>query len=288
MQYAFAVEPALLGKWSDFRYLHEKFGVHETRMIAKFPKKWQRMVLDAASDFTEMQRKSLVKWLQRRDDLLVACERDFDMPDDWLHSAELADAKNGQEFQAILACQNPRKHPKVIPSRDEIIGEHPLFFCPRGLIKKFFFDVGQKRDISGIFAMLKDQHIKEMIIIDPFCGTGINHKNNTVQLCLYILQISEVINNIKIICKEVSYKDKNYEDPTTLKTTFEKILKKNGLSAEVTVVSHDKASSMHDRTIATTIITQDGRIKKICYDLSGGIANLYNTTKATKVFLYQE
>ena len=123
----FAVEPALLGEWNEFRYLHEKFGVQRARMIALFPKKWPRMVYESATGFTEMQRKRLEEWLARKDKFLVPGGRDYDVADDWLHSAELAHERH--PFHAILATTNPRGHEKILLSHGDPLENEPLFDC---------------------------------------------------------------------------------------------------------------------------------------------------------------
>jgi hypothetical protein len=45
----FALEPeAITASYRDFCYFTEKFGVHQGRVIAEFPRKWQRMVCESA------------------------------------------------------------------------------------------------------------------------------------------------------------------------------------------------------------------------------------------------
>lgn len=124
----FAVEPALLGDYNEFRYLSEKFGVQKARMIALFPKKWPRMVHEAAAGFTEIQKKRLEEWLARKDKFLVPGGRDYDVSADWLHNAELAYEQ--RPFRAILATENPRGHEKVLLPYGIPLDREPLFNCP--------------------------------------------------------------------------------------------------------------------------------------------------------------
>ena len=45
----FALEPRLLHNWDRFQRFIGLFGVEQGRLIARFPKKWQQMVLDAVT-----------------------------------------------------------------------------------------------------------------------------------------------------------------------------------------------------------------------------------------------
>jgi hypothetical protein len=160
----FAVEPALLGEWQEFRYLHEKFGVQRARMIAEFPKKWRRMVYDSATDFTDIQRSQLEDWLKGKEKFLVPSRRSFDVPDDWLHSAELA--HNQQPFHAILSTENPHGNGKVLLPRNISIEQDPLFKCqtedfmprnPAGFVRISGFLLRCSRQIIFV-----DPHVKAM------------------------------------------------------------------------------------------------------------------------------
>ena len=44
----FALEPEALASWESFRYLIEKFGVSQGRVISRFPKQWKKLVYEAA------------------------------------------------------------------------------------------------------------------------------------------------------------------------------------------------------------------------------------------------
>lgn len=162
----FAVEPSLFGDWSDFRYLQGKFDFSQARVIAEFPKKWRRLVYEAASGFSPGQKKELELWMMREKRFLVKSGRTYTNPANWLLSAETADAQEGQQFQAILAEQNPRNHPKVILPHDSVIDRHTLFACPH--------ECAMPRTVEGYIdvcgAFIK--HAKQIILIDPNVGGG--------------------------------------------------------------------------------------------------------------------
>ena len=162
----FAVEPALLGDWNEFRYLHEKFGFSKARLIAEFPKKWRAMVYASASTFTPAQKKKLELWLKKKESFLVRSGREY-TSDNWLLSAEAADREEGQAFHAILADENPRNHTKVIIPYDEPIEDHPQFFCPR----ECFMPRTPQGFIDVCRVTLKNA--RHIILVDPkFNGAG--------------------------------------------------------------------------------------------------------------------
>ena len=44
----YALDPALLSNWADFRFYVSQFGGSQGRLISEFPAKWKRMVRDHA------------------------------------------------------------------------------------------------------------------------------------------------------------------------------------------------------------------------------------------------
>lgn len=160
----FAVEPALLGEYNEFRYLSEKFGVQKARMIAEFPKKWRLLVYKSASGFTELQKKRLEEWLARKETFLIPSGRGCDSSDDWLHSAELAHTNH--PFHAILATANPRGHEKVLLPHDLPLESAPLFkaqhecFMPR-----------KPEDFAAISDLLL-RSSRQIIFVDPHASAN--------------------------------------------------------------------------------------------------------------------
>jgi hypothetical protein len=63
MLHEYALEPALLDNWKDFRYFTEKFCVSRGRMIARYPKRWKRLVYESLSNCGEIERKRIEEGL---------------------------------------------------------------------------------------------------------------------------------------------------------------------------------------------------------------------------------
>lgn len=160
----FAVEPALLGEYSEFRYLSEKFGVQKARMIAEFPRKWRRLVYDSASGFTELQKKRLEEWLARKETFLVPSGRVCDSSDDWLLSAELA--HTSRPFHAILATANPRGHEKVLLPHDIPLENEPLFKTPHEC-----FMTRKPEEFAAIGDLLL-RSSRQIIFVDPHASAS--------------------------------------------------------------------------------------------------------------------
>jgi hypothetical protein len=160
MLHEFAVEPALLGNWHNFHYLHEKFGVPQARMISEFPGKWRRMVYEAAGGFSEIQRKILEQWMADKTAFLIPGGRAYTMADDWLKSAEAAHVE--KPFHAVLARENPREHFYVISAEQPITERHPLFHCPR--------ECAMPKTVNGYITVSRPllQCSRQILFIDPY------------------------------------------------------------------------------------------------------------------------
>ncbi len=46
MIYEYALDPALLDNWKDFRFFRDSFGVDQGRLISDYPRRWHRAVLN--------------------------------------------------------------------------------------------------------------------------------------------------------------------------------------------------------------------------------------------------
>lgn len=109
----FALEPALLNNWHDFRFFISQFGIDKGRLISRFPKKWKRMVYQSLSNCKEIERKRIEERLTRIDArMLPRPPRNWNEDHDWLTNAERE--HDVIPFRAILARANPRNCPSVI------------------------------------------------------------------------------------------------------------------------------------------------------------------------------
>jgi hypothetical protein len=165
----YALEPKLLSTWADFRYYLDSFGISKGRLLAEYPgRKWKRQVHEALDSLLPRAREQLVEHLknvkelrdgleeirQIREEIRAlekrgASQRELNEatqrlrrirpillrrvgapwnPEaDWLSNAEHEHER--QAFHAIVASNNPRKHPQVIDGLElnELSGDHPLW-----------------------------------------------------------------------------------------------------------------------------------------------------------------
>lgn len=106
MLYEYAVEPSLLNRWANFRYLTEKFGAAEGRFISRYPKRWKLMVYQSLANCGDAERKRIEVRLQQINDRLLPRSGHYDADRGWLENAETEHTSS--PFQAIIAEDNPR------------------------------------------------------------------------------------------------------------------------------------------------------------------------------------
>src|SRR5437016_7948565 len=101
----FALEPDALATWENFRYFIEKFGVPHGRLIAEFPGKWRRMVINAAQRVAKpVEFQRIVERLKQVGDhvLLSRGRPGGDGTRPWLQRALVEHAR--EPFAGIIAC----------------------------------------------------------------------------------------------------------------------------------------------------------------------------------------
>lgn len=250
MLHEFAVEPALLGDWQEFRALFGKFGVHQARMIAEFPKKWRKMVYEASAHFTDMQRKAIEDWLSDRDAFLIPNNRTYDVSVDWLSNAETAHTVNA--FHAIIAHTNPRNRLEVILS-GALYEQHALFKCPR--------ECSMSRDSNG-FVMVSGPLLKcsrQIIFVDPFFWKANSERERRERWGQHFKALLSTLSPTTVIsiCTSASPKGE------TVDFRQEEIEEKlpsfipNTIEIEILLLQHNSGNDTHNRYI----LTERGGIK---------------------------
>lgn len=116
MIHEFAVEPSLLNNWEQFRYVTEKFGFHQGRLISRYPSKWKKMVYESLDDnVSDIKKTKIVEMLTTIDEKMISRKSVWqDQP--WLDNAEQEHFR--RPFHAILGLANPRNHSHVLCYQD--------------------------------------------------------------------------------------------------------------------------------------------------------------------------
>ena len=96
----YAVEPSLFDDYNQARLILSGFGVDRGRLIAAFPRKWQREVMRRLSGYTDIQRTTLVNKLKKLDLILVPRTHPYDSNIAWRGQA--FDCDRTDPFYAIM------------------------------------------------------------------------------------------------------------------------------------------------------------------------------------------
>jgi hypothetical protein len=113
----YAVQPELLSNWPVCRDLSEKFGYSRGRVIARYPKRWERLVLDSLHDCMPMEKKKIVERLTiLKNSALYPRHHEWDPAKLWLNNAMAEHDK--RPFCAIISQDNPKAFAAVISRAD--------------------------------------------------------------------------------------------------------------------------------------------------------------------------
>lgn len=158
MIHEFALDPSLLSNWEQFRYLTEKFGISQGRLISRYPKRWKKMVYEGLSGTGEIERKRIEERLRRIDDKMQARDHRWNNDVHWLSNAQ--EEHGRQPFHAIIAHTNPSIHEKVL-TYDDLDEGTPLWTIER---EKIVF-----RNASLLAAAVSPLlcSAKSIIFVDP-------------------------------------------------------------------------------------------------------------------------
>lgn len=182
MIHTYALEPELLVTWAkgeEYRFIHGSFGLGTPRAMLELPEfmEWKSKVLRAAADgqLTELQYKRVEHLLRIFDDHRY--RRDDSIYDDLVSWLENAEQEHGRKpFRAILATDNPRKHPAVAVS-SRIDPHEPRWTCPTG--------ANPARTPEALEALLRPMlsNCRALHLVDPHFGPeNARHRNVLVAL----------------------------------------------------------------------------------------------------------
>lgn len=124
MIYEFAVDPNVLSNWSDFRYIIEKFGVQNGRLISRFPKAWKRMVYEACEDCKVIEKKKIEEKLINIDTLMLKNSREYNSKNEWIQNA--IEQHYLKQFKAIISNFNSNEINELISAAD--LSEDNIYF----------------------------------------------------------------------------------------------------------------------------------------------------------------
>ncbi len=174
----FALEPELVASWTDrrtCRYYLEQFGLGTGRIVSRFPKKWQRRVLQAFDDSFNLQelsaeergrlqvrQKRIEVLLVRLTEVMVQRRGHTWNPDEpWLTNALAEHARVA--FDAILA-RAPGAGVGEVLSEADCDNDHARWLAPRSRVVR-----REAPDLKDcVVSMLRS--CSEVIFVDPHFG----------------------------------------------------------------------------------------------------------------------
>ena len=163
----YAIEPACLADWNNFRYVIDGCGFATGRIISRFPGKWLREVahaIDANSDIGPVLKKSMKERLLSKKRELVPGGRSYDGNRPWLENA--CEAHQSAPFHGIVTCSETGDAEAPILPVSNLSAEAPDWCC------ESTFQV--RRTAAEMAAPLKLllQTSKEIIFVDPHFDVG--------------------------------------------------------------------------------------------------------------------
>lgn len=181
MYQEYAVEPDAIGSsWETFRYLIEKFGFQEGRLISRFPAKWERLVIRAAktADIGDIAFTRITEKLSREKEKrtkIINSGREYDPSlNSWIANARVAHGV--KPFHAIIAQGNHEEDKIVAPEYLE--ESHPLMIaCRDRNVPRT-----SKKLAEAFLPLLLSAH--EVDIVDPFFDLQNQKYTNLLSLLL--------------------------------------------------------------------------------------------------------
>ncbi|MEK8121657.1 hypothetical protein WOB59_00620 [Methylocystis sp. IM4] len=181
MFYEYAIEPQAIGSsWATFRYLIEKFGFDQGRLISEFPRRWLREVYEATNGLPDVEKKKIsVALEQARKNKVARFGRPYDRSaGDWLHNA-IAEHQR-LPFHAIISARNPTGNRSVLIAAD-LDEHHPLMSAAR--------DFSVPRDAVSLSAAMREMLCfgSRIVFVDPFYDPYNARYKETFRKCLEII-----------------------------------------------------------------------------------------------------
>lgn len=162
MLWEYAVEPEAIGSdWKTFKDLIDRFGANKGRLISRFPKKWEKKVIEAAktAGVPDVRMLSIIERLLTEKHKVADFCREYDPASDWIENA--LREHGGRPFRAIICDSNTRGCGEALKP-DDCSDAEPLMITPVSQ------DVPRvSADIAAPLIMLAAA-AREIDLVDPY------------------------------------------------------------------------------------------------------------------------
>jgi superfamily II DNA or RNA helicase len=156
------------------------------------------------------------------------------------------------------------------------------------ILQRWEIKSGNPRNFSEYFIAIKDAYLEEMIIKDPYCGAGERQIESLTKFIFEVNKLTKTIKQIRIYCREQSYKNPYYEYPSKVRDNIYKALENIDSEKDVKVLNYSASRDFHDRSVYIRVINDAGEASEHIYDLTGGIDFLIDQSRETKIFYFKE
>lgn len=164
MYYEFAIEPTAIADWRDFRYIVDKIGWPQGRLLVEYPSGWKALVVEAivSKRPSYIQKQRMVERLKTLTIAqgLVNRTSMHQQKGTWLEGA--LGEHNLRPFRAIVATQRPSPCPIcVVDAQNCDENVEPLLRAPLPPVPR------QATDLVAAVAPLV-RHAKCIHLVDPY------------------------------------------------------------------------------------------------------------------------
>ncbi|MCX6153185.1 MAG: hypothetical protein NT007_03385 [Candidatus Kapabacteria bacterium] len=237
----FAIEPEFFQSWERIRYIDEKFGASNGRLISKYPGNWIELVYENLNDFPPMLKKrcEVKLGLMKTNKKIVNSFRQFNREKSWINNA--VEIHYLKPFNGIIGLLNQNNVSYVLTNED-LDEENEIF-----RVNKSMQILREPSTIAdSIMPLLL--HSKDIIFIDPhFEKLKPRH----------IRPLLEIIDRLARLSTKNQYSIKYFTGNSVEKTVFCHNLK-NYLEIKLPINSELKICRcpidiMHNRFVLTDI-----------------------------------
>lgn len=159
----FGVEPQAVNRWERFRYVMEKFGYSQGRVVARLPKRWISELLDCLDGVGDIERQRFIEKLRKyKEDRFVSVGDSGG--GSWVERAMRLRAQ-GVIDEILLSAQSAAMHPEFASSTLEFVDED-------------FFEVQRELRCESTTENLVSAatpfllHASEITLVDPYFKLG--------------------------------------------------------------------------------------------------------------------
>ena len=244
----YAIDPAVAGDFSNLRQISNLFDFSNPRRISRFPKRWERMVYEAAAPLGDMNAKRVeekLKQFKGSKGCLCGFGRGYDPAKKWVDNAFAANS--AKPFSAII-CDNYDNNCVKI---DDLEDTHTLLVAPNS--QQITKSIENYKNIfDEIFVS-----VKNICIVDPYFST---HEPKSIKLYSHWFRLlndrSDVASVNLFIISSADRKGGPYSlgQESTLISQTQRVYANNQtlkFNIRAKLVPHN--DDMHDRFIITDI-----------------------------------